>query len=170
MVHLSEVLGLAALDADNRRVGKLHDLQIDPMTGLIRYLHVRRGRISQVYPWSAVEAFSPETRKLELSGGAQPLPEVPGELILLARDVLDRQIIDTSGRKVVRVNDIVLESHPAGLFLRRVEVGLAGAVRRLLAGILSPRLVRRLADGLSERRHIPGTTWASSSRARARSG
>ncbi len=157
MVHLSEVLGLAVLDADNCAVGKLHDFQIDPMTGLIRYLHVRRGRGSQVYPWSAVEAFSPETRKVELSGGCKPLPdaEVPAELILLARDVLDRQIIDTSGRKVVRVNDVLLEFTSAGLFVRRVEVGLAGAVRRLMAGILSPRLVRHLAGGLSER----GISW-----------
>jgi magnesium transporter len=68
--------------------------------------------------------------------------------------VLDRQIIDTNGRKVVRVNDLLLELSNGGLYLRRVEVGLAGAVRRLVAGILSPRLVRHLTEGLSER-YIP---------------
>ena len=156
MVHLSEVLSLAVLDADNHQLGKVDDLQIDPMTGLIRFVRVKRDRTTRLFPWSAVESFSPETRKIELSAGAEPVAgEVPGELILLARDVLDRQIIDTSGRKVVRVNDVLLEFTSAGLYVRRVEVGLAGAVRRIMAGILSPRLVRQLAGGLSER----GIPW-----------
>jgi CBS domain-containing protein/sporulation protein YlmC with PRC-barrel domain len=77
------------------------------------------------------------------------------ETICLKRDVLDRQIIDTQGRKVVKVNDIELEPSGQTLVLRRVEVGLAGLVRRLLAGVLTPRLLRRLADGLSQQ----GIPW-----------
>jgi flagellar motility protein MotE (MotC chaperone) len=82
---------------------------------------------------------------------AQEVGGGEGEAVRLRRDVLDRQIIDIQGRKVVRVNDILLEPAGEDLVLRRVEVGLAGAVRRLLAGALSPRLLRRLAEGLPER-------------------
>jgi Mg/Co/Ni transporter MgtE len=56
---------------------------------------------------------------------------------------------------VVRVNDIALETAGDVLLLKRVEVGLAGAVRRLLAGVIAPRLLRRLADGLSQQ----GIPW-----------
>jgi magnesium transporter len=72
-------------------------------------------------------------------------------MVALKRDVLDRQIIDTQGRKVVRVNDIALEEDGGRLFLRRVDIGLAGAVRRLLAGLVAPRFIRRLAEGFPHR-------------------
>jgi CBS-domain-containing membrane protein len=103
------------------------------------------------FAWSAVEMFSPEHRRVRL--GEHATPSVNGtdsEAVHLKRDVLDRQIIDIQGRKVVRVNDIMLETVGGDLVLRRVEVGLAGAVRRLLAGIFSPRLVRQVAAGLPE--------------------
>lgn len=71
-------------------------------------------------------------------------PSVPLQLaessVLLERDLLDQQIIDVDGRKVVRVNDVDLVwevDHENGCRLRiaEVEVGLRGAVRRLLKGL-----------------------------------
>ena len=107
--------------------------------------------------WGAVETFSPEIRRMTLVSGTVPREGAgPGnEFLRLRRDVLDRQIIDIQGRKVVRVNDILLEPSGEDLVLRRVEVGLAGAVRRFLSGILSPRLLRRLTAGLPEQ----GIPW-----------
>jgi CBS domain-containing protein/sporulation protein YlmC with PRC-barrel domain len=65
---------------------------------------------------------------------------VDSALVLLERDLLDQQIIDVHGRKVVRVNDVNLqwESAPESklaLRISEVEVGLRGAVRRLLKGL-----------------------------------
>ena len=63
------------------------------------------------------------------------------EYLLLDYDVLDQQIIDVDGRKVVRVNDINLQWEPgengtaAGLLVQEVEVGNRGALRRLLKGL-----------------------------------
>ena len=156
MVHLSEVLGLPVLDADGSRVGRIDDLRVDSHRGVVQGLVVRVGGELRQAAWSDVASFSPEHRRVGLVEGSAlaawngPEPET----ICLKRDVLDRQIIDTQGRKVVRVNDIALETAGDLLVLRRVEVGLAGAVRRLLAGVISPRLLRRLADGLS-RQGIP---------------
>jgi magnesium transporter len=157
MVHLSEVLGLPVFNADGSRVGRLDDLRVDSQRGAVDCLVLRiRGDVKSV-PWNEILSFSPEHRRVVLVEGTKPSPWTGGEseTICLKRDVLDRQIIDTQGRKVVRVNDIALETGGELLLLRRVEVGLAGAVRRLLAGVISPRLLGRLADGLSQQ----GIPW-----------
>jgi magnesium transporter len=157
MVHLSEILGLPVFDSGSKRLGKLDDLRIDPLTGLVKQILIRRNGSTLSIPWNQIETFSPGSRKVELREGAEMVPagSCEGETLCVRRNVLDRQIIDTNGRKVVRVNDVQLELTDSGLYLRRVEVGLAGAVRRLVAGILAPRLVRHLAGGLSER----GIPW-----------
>jgi len=157
MLHLSEVLGLPVFDANGSRVGRVDDLRVDSHRGAVDVVILKARGGSRAVPWSAVASFSPEHRRVGLVDGAEPSPWNPGEpeTLCLKRDVLDRQIIDTQGRKVVRVNDIALEPAGESLLLRRVEVGLAGAVRRLLAGVISPRLLRRLADGLSQQ----GIPW-----------
>jgi magnesium transporter len=157
MVHLSEILGLPAFDTDDNRLGKLDDVQVDPLSAYVRYAIVRRNGKTLGYPWSSVEKFSPETRRIVFDKSVEPrtVPAPEGELVSLKGDVLDRQIIDIGGRKVVRVNDVLLELTNRDLMLRMVEVGLAGAVRRLVAGLLPPRMVQALAGGLSER----GISW-----------
>jgi len=157
MVHLSEVLGLPVFAADGSRAGRVDDLRVDSHRATVDRVVLRvRGDMVSV-PWSDVASFSPEHRRVGLVEGSTPAVWIGGEseTICLKRDVLDRQIIDTQGRKVVRVNDIALETANDALQLKRVEVGLAGAVRRLLAGVISPRLLRRLADGLSQQ----GIPW-----------
>jgi flagellar motility protein MotE (MotC chaperone)/sporulation protein YlmC with PRC-barrel domain len=152
VVHLSEVLDLPVHDRAGTRLGRVEDLRVDALLSRVDRLLVKGGKTVSVFPWSSVEMFSPEHRRITLATHTQPelLPEAENEVILLKRDVLDRQIIDIQGRKVVRVNDILLETQEHDLLLRRVEVGLAGAVRRLFAGFLSPRLVRHVAAGLPE--------------------
>lgn len=74
--------------------------------------------------------------------------------ILLRQDLLDRQIIDVHGRKVVRVNDVNLRWHTNGsdqLCVMEVEVGLRGAVRRLLRGTLPKRTLESLVAKLPPR-------------------
>jgi len=83
-------------------------------------------------------------------------PYRPNEAWLAVRkDLLDQQIIDTSGRKVVRVNDLGLaEQRTDGtveLRITQVDVGLTGAVRRLLQGLASPSLIRRIQAKLPPR-------------------
>ena len=75
--------------------------------------------------------------------------------LAVRKDLLDQQIIDTQGRKVVRVNDVDLaELRTNGnveLRLTQVDVGLPGAVRRLLQGVVSPSVVRKLQRRLPQR-------------------
>jgi magnesium transporter len=153
VVHVSEVLGLPVFDAEGTRLGRLDDIRVDPILNRVDGLLVKQRKMTVFFAWSAVETFSPELRRIVIAehGAPQPINSTDSEAVLVKRDVLDQQIIDTQGRKVVRVNDILLDTVGAELVLRRVEVGLAGAVRRILAGFLSPRLVRQVAAGLSER-------------------
>jgi Mg/Co/Ni transporter MgtE len=71
------------------------------------------------------------------------------------KDLLDQQIIDTQGRKVVRVNDVDLTEHKSNgnveLRLTQVDVGLPGAVRRLLQGVVGPGMIRKLQNPLPQR-------------------
>ncbi len=80
----------------------------------------------------------------------------PNEAWLAVRkDLLDQQIIDTRGRKVVRVNDVDLaEQRTNGtveLRVTDVDVGLTGATRRLLQGLASPVMIRRIQEKLPAR-------------------
>jgi magnesium transporter len=82
----------------------------------------------------------------------------PGETenaLLLRQDLLDRQIIDVHGRKVVRVNDVDLrwQRPEQGVPLRvtQVEVGMRGAIRRMLKGVLPAARVEALAHRVVSR-------------------
>jgi CBS domain-containing protein len=83
-------------------------------------------------------------------------------LFLLERDLLDQQVIDINGRKVVRVNDVELqiESHKdvgkgtSALRVQSVDVGARGAVRRLLQGV-APRMALHALLGKIPPRNIP---------------
>jgi CBS domain-containing protein len=92
---------------------------------------------------------------LELRKGAA-LRTLSGDenYILLREDLLDRQIIDVHGRKVVRVNDVDMQwfaaedgghEGPEDLRVREVEVGLRGAMRRLLQGGLPKAAIDSVA-------------------------
>jgi len=74
--------------------------------------------------------------------------------LAVQKDLLDQQIIDTRGRKVVRVNDVDLTPFRTNgnveLRLTQVDVGLPGAVRRLLQGVVPYALVRKLQSKLPQ--------------------
>jgi Mg/Co/Ni transporter MgtE/sporulation protein YlmC with PRC-barrel domain len=73
----------------------------------------------------------------------------------MRKDLLDQQIIDTNGRKVVRVNDVDLADHRTNghteLRITQVDIGLPSAVRRLLQGIVPPMAIRRIQSKLPAR-------------------
>ncbi|HKT47316.1 MAG TPA: CBS domain-containing protein, partial [Candidatus Acidoferrales bacterium] len=97
-----------------------------------------------------------EPGKMTLTVGERSLREyVPNEgWLAVQKDLMDQQIIDISGRKVVRVNDVELaEQRTNGnteLRITQVDVGLPGAVRRLLQGLPSG-MIRKLQKGLPQR-------------------
>ena len=51
--------------------------------------------------------------------------------LLLVENILDKQIVDLNGRKLVRVNDVRLATLPAGTFAIAVDIGIEGLLRRI---------------------------------------
>jgi magnesium transporter len=138
---LTLLLGTIITDTQGRVQGRLKDVAVatGPAAGNVAGLLLKtRDGVRLV----AVQDLLPTPAgTLELRDGAvlQPL-RGDENLLMLQQDVLDRQIVDVHGRKVVRVNDIDLQwfSHNGREALRvsEVAIGLRGAVRRLFKGLM----------------------------------
>ncbi|MCG6538140.1 MAG: hypothetical protein L7F78_26360, partial [Syntrophales bacterium LBB04] len=152
-----EILNQQVVEDDGRTLGRVVDLTADvrehepPITGLIiAGLHKSR----QFLQWTWVEDLRPGAVKVR-PGARQALSTVerpPGE-IFLRKGLLDKQIVDMAGAKVVRVNDLQLCKRNGTLVLSRVDVGLRGLLRRvgiqrLIAAALKWLFAYSLADTL----------------------
>ncbi len=142
---LSELLKLRVVEPQGGILGRVADLVVDargfapPVTGLV----VANGyKARQFLPWSAVESLEPKFVRAIPGAAAQliPLDERHGQM-LLGEHIFDRQIVDTGGAKVVRVNDLLLRRRGKGLILSKVDVGLRGLLRRVgLQGVTEAML------------------------------
>jgi CBS domain-containing protein len=137
-LYLSALLGGAVRDAaTGRRLGSLREIacRTEPPFPRAARLFWRRGLLGGFTeaPWAAVREVGPAGVRLDPSAAA-PIPGRPeaadGEL-LLECDVLDQQVVDTDGAKVVRVNDVHLFLHGLDLYLAHVDIGTRGLLRRL---------------------------------------
>ncbi len=133
MLYLSQAIGRPVLDANGEPLGKVSDLIVDfgdphpPVTGLV----VATDRRRFFLPWSQVASF--DAAGARLSGATIDITRFeqgPDEIGLRA-DLLDKQIVDIDGRKVVRVNDLRLDDADGRLHLVAVDVGASGLLRRL---------------------------------------
>jgi magnesium transporter len=134
LLFLTEILGAEVIDVRQRNVGRVRDLTVrveEPypvVTGLV----TSRSK-QQVIPWTSVRTFAAATRELVLRQSREELERsaVADHDIWLARDVLDKQIVDTDGRRVVRVNDLQLSEFGGQLLLVGADIGIRGILRRL---------------------------------------
>jgi len=158
MLHATELLGGEAYDCDGHFVGRVNELFIEPADQPNRVARVLLGRgkyLPLVARYDHLSFVAPGVLKLNV--GEKELEHYqPNEgWLAMRKDLLDQQIIDTSGRKVVRVNDIgIADQRTNGtveLRVTQVDVGLTGAARRLLQGVVSPGMIRRLEAKLPTR-------------------
>lgn len=133
MLYLSQAIGRPVRDRNDEPMGKVADLIVavgdryPPVTGLV--VETDRRRI--FLPWTSVEVLDASgarlrTRTIDIDKFRQRPDE-----ILLRADLMDKQIVDIDGRKVVRVNDLRLDEIEGKLHLVAVDVGAAGLLRRL---------------------------------------
>jgi magnesium transporter len=141
---LSELLGATVYDPSGAS-GRVREVTMAPQEDRSRIssLIVKTKSGNRVVALAAVSAINGGVRT---STPSAEWPAVNGTegLFLLERDLLDQQVIDINGRKVVRVNDVDLQvdapkdknaaTHPV-LRVHSVDVGARGAVRRLLRGV-----------------------------------
>ena len=134
MLYLSLLLGLPVYDAAGKRVGALSDLSADfrPLFPRVLALGITRpGRRTLFVPWRQVALLDPREVRLTVEEEElTPVEPAEGEG-RLRRELLDRQIVDRHGRKVVRVNDLALARTDGELRLVAVDAGMRGMLRRL---------------------------------------
>jgi magnesium transporter len=139
-IALTELLGAPVMDLSGTQGGRVREVALTPADdlALVSTLIIRTRQGDRLLPFSAVSSINGGIRA---TSAASDWGAVEGEgLFLLERDLLDQQIIDVHGRKVVRVNDVDLYPETTNGHIRlkvaSVDVGVRGAVRRLLKGIV----------------------------------
>jgi magnesium transporter len=148
MLFLTELLGLKVFDLKGRRIGVVKDAALVPLIDPVR---IDRYLVGGGWTWLTVR--HDQVRSISLDGihlrDENLTPYHADEYMLrMARDLLDQQVIDAQGRKVVRVNDLTFEVlHEKDgdvLWVLDVDIGLRSIFRRLMQGVLPPRWIRRL--------------------------
>lgn len=156
VVALSEMLGASVRDGSGSVRGRVRELAVAPQEHATRvaFLVVRTAEGDRMLPADAVKSFGATVRATSESSSWLPFTSFDG-VLLLKRDLLDQQIIDVHGRKVVRVNDVELFSNPLDshiLFdVLAVDVGARGAVRRLAKGLVPSFTLRALLEKIPPR-------------------
>ena len=135
ILHLSTVVGRPLRDADGERLGKVEDLIVrlggvgyPPITGVLVTVAGRQSYLG-VERVSDIGADGVVLRKAKLD--LRHFERRPEE-VLLKRDLLDRQLINVQGARLVRANEIELALVAGSWRVVGVDTGPRGGLRRLL--------------------------------------
>jgi len=148
LLFLTELVGLKVYDLKGRRIGVVKDAALVPLIDPVR---IDRFLIGGGAAWLTIR--HDQIRSISLAGihlrDENLTPYHSDEYMLrMVRDLLDQQIIDAQGRKVVRVNDVTfdLRNEPGGdqLWILEVDIGIRSIFRRLVQGGLPSSWVRKL--------------------------
>ncbi|HLK65953.1 MAG TPA: CBS domain-containing protein [Bryobacteraceae bacterium] len=150
-LYFTELLSMPVLDLKGRRIGRVRDAAIVP---LVHPARIDRFLIGGGYAWMTVR-FD-QIHSVSLGKGISLSDELftpyhdDEYMLRIGRDLLDQQIIDVTGRKVVRVTDITMEIRAEGgrdsLSVLEVDIGVRSIFRRLCQGALPPGWIRRLQE------------------------
>jgi len=155
-VSLTALLGTPVTDAHGQLRGKLKDIVVTtgPEGGRVAGIALKTRSGLSIVPSQEVMETPAGTLELRSTEALAPLKD-DGSYLFLQRDLIDRQIIDINGRKVVRVNDVDLEWTDQGavhhLRVAEVEVGLRGAFRRVFKGVLPRARLESISRRFSAR-------------------
>jgi magnesium transporter len=135
MAFLSELIGRPVTDVDGIIIGKLSDVVSHSSSEfqhpIVEGITVKSRDKTMIVPFTKVAALI--SKAIPLKCRAEEItPFTPGEQdVFLKRDVMDKQIIDTDGARVVRVNDLELVRVNGSIIVSNVDVGGLGLLRRV---------------------------------------
>src|SRR5499427_6063129 len=156
IVALSELLGAAVRDASGAVRGRVREIAVAPQDHPTRiaFIIVRTSEGERMLAHDEIRSAGVAVRATTDVDRWDRFSPTDG-VLLLKRDLLDQQIIDIHGRKVVRVNDVELESTPVNSHLLlnvvSVDVGARGAIRRLSKGLVPSFTLRALLEKIPPR-------------------
>ena len=153
MIYLSQLLGNSIYDLDGELLGTVSDLGIatgEVFPRVTSLAFMGPGKTPFMISWRKyVDSFDEHEIQLKVKSTDLRFSYLQPSEVLIARDLLDKQIVDTRGMRVVRVNDLKLsDTSSSQLRLLGAEVGVRGLLRSL-----SPRLeqlVSRVARSLGK--------------------
>ncbi len=132
-LFISEILKKPVLDPKGDELGRVKDLVIvrgEPLPK-VSSLIIEKKRVTYNLPWLDLNIFNKRIISANIYSEALQPYKLNEEDLLLVRDILDKQIVDINGAKVVRVNDVKLEGYDTEAILIAVDVGMRGIMRRL---------------------------------------
>jgi CBS domain-containing protein/sporulation protein YlmC with PRC-barrel domain len=155
IVYFTELLSLNVVDLRGKKIGNLRDAALVP---LIDPLRIDRFLVGAGPGWLSVrhdQVKAIDSRGIHLKEEILTPYHSDEYMLRMKRDLLDQQIIDAQGRKVVRVNDITfLKLRQDGrdtLRVLEVDIGIRSILRRVLSGLLPPPAIRRLQSRIPPR-------------------
>lgn len=155
MIFLSTLLHESIYDSANHRIGTLHDISVSlnetfpVITALI--VNPSSGSHKLIIPWSQVHSIEELPIRLTVSQPEIISYDPHNDEFLLKRDILDKQIVDTQGIRVVKVNDLSLAQIKKTARLVGVDISFSGLLRRLGLQSAMNALHRLFPKGLNDR-------------------
>lgn len=140
MIYLSQLLGNPVYDAKGENIGRVNDLGIATGEVFPRVTSLAiegPSRTPFMLSWRKyVDTYNENEVRLKVVKTDIRFSYLQPDEVLIARDLLNKQIVDTRGVRVVRVNDLKLsDTNSSQLRLLGAEVGARGLLRTL-----SPKL------------------------------
>ena len=151
MIYLSQMLGNPVLDVNGEKIGVVNDLGIATREVFPRVTSLAfrgPGKTPFMISWRKyVDTFDDNEVRLAVPATDIRFSYLQPDEVLIARDLLNKQIVDTRGMRVVRVNDLKLsDTSSSQLRLLGAEVGIRGILRALSPSL--ERLVLRVSHAL----------------------
>jgi len=153
ILFFTELTRMPVFDLKGRRIGRVRDAALVPM---VHYSRIDRLLLGGGDAWLTVRydqirSIQPD-KGITLSDEQLTPYHNDESMLRIARDLLDQQIIDVTGRKVVRVNDVTFEIRAEEgrdtLAIIEVDVGVRSIFRRMLEGVLPARWIRRMQESI----------------------
>jgi len=158
MIYLSQLMGNPVLDSNGEKIGTVSDLGIatgEVFPRVTSLAFMGPGRTPIMVSWRKyVDTYDECEVHLKVSSTDIRFSYLQPTEVLLARDVLNKQIVDTRGMRVVRVNDLKLsDTSSSQLRLLGAEVGMRGILRSLSPSIekIGVRVARTFGHPIPER-------------------
>jgi magnesium transporter len=155
ILYFTELLGLKVYDTQGRRIGRIADAALVPVADPVR---VDRFLVGGGWAWLSVrydQVSSITLDGLHLRDEILTPYHEDEYMLRIGRDLLDQQIIDVNGRKVVRVNDVTFELRKDNGFdvlgILEVDTGIRSMLRRVVQGTLPRRWIRTIQQAIPPR-------------------
>lgn len=159
MIFLSILLRQSVYDINNHRVGSLRDVYVElketfpVVTALVVNPSMSMARI--IIPWSQVHSIEEEQIHLTVPQEQIAAYTPREDELLLKRELLDTQIVDMQGVRVVKINDLKLAQIKRTARLVGADISFGGLLRRLSG----PRTMETLSRVLPMRLPERTVTW-----------